>query len=134
MDVRRSEGGRLKYGTFWLEFRKAAERVGLDEVPPHWFRHAVKTWLAEEGIPAVAINELVGHANRGMDGVYIHVTDAMRGQNARVMQERWERARAAAEAERLRLKAVWAAEESARAEALRRRPRVRGRFAPSTAA
>lgn len=58
---------------------------------PHDLRHTHKTWLAEDGCEPVARDERLGHATPGMDGVYIHVTPAMRRKILRSLQTRWEK-------------------------------------------
>lgn len=78
----------------------AALSVGL-----HWhdLRHTHKSWLVEDGIPAVARDERLGHGKspergagrldgeRGaMDGVYVHATDVMRARVLVALQRRWE--------------------------------------------
>jgi integrase len=56
----------------------------------HDLRHTHKTWLAEDGVEPVARDERLGHATPGMDGVYIHVTPAMRRKVLDVLQARWD--------------------------------------------
>lgn len=69
----------------------------------HWhdLRHTHKTWLAEDGVPAVARDERLGHrrGNRGggadsgqQDHVYVHATAVMRKRVLEGLQRRWEAA------------------------------------------
>jgi integrase len=71
------------------EFVADAGPVALGLVP-HDLRHTHKTWLAEDGVEPVARDERLGHATPGMDGVYIHATDAMRVRVLERLQARWE--------------------------------------------
>lgn len=57
----------------------------------HDLRHTHKTWLADDGCEPVARDERLGHATPGMDGVYIHVTAAMRRKILDSLQTRWEK-------------------------------------------
>lgn len=56
----------------------------------HDLRHTHKTWLAEDGADPVARDERLGHVTPGMDGIYIHATDAMRARILTGLQRRWE--------------------------------------------
>lgn len=61
-----------------------------EDLHMHDLRHTHKTWLAEDGIEAVARDERLGHVTPGMDGVYIHPTAAMRARVLASLQARWE--------------------------------------------
>ncbi|MGI8333411.1 tyrosine-type recombinase/integrase [Actinomadura scrupuli] len=56
----------------------------------HDLRHSHKTWLIEAGIPEVAQAERLGHRIAGVQGIYSHVTDAMRLQILEALQQLWE--------------------------------------------
>lgn len=67
----------------------------------HWhdLRHTHKTWLVEDGVPAVARDERLGHrrGKRGgdadsgqQDHVYVHATAVMRKRLLEGLQRRWE--------------------------------------------
>lgn len=69
----------------------------------HWhdLRHTHKTWLVEDGVPAVARDERLGHrrGKRGgdadsgqQDHVYVHATAVMRKRILEGLQRRWESA------------------------------------------
>lgn len=58
----------------------------------HDLRHTHKTHLADGGIEPVARDERLGHVTPGMDGVYIHTTDAMRAKILNLLQGLWETA------------------------------------------
>lgn len=57
---------------------------------PHDLRHTLKTWLAEDGIEKLLRDDYLGHKPSGMDGVYIHPTEAMRARVPAAIQRRWE--------------------------------------------
>ena len=81
----------------WPERKATRNHPGRKEAPPivatlriHDLRHTHKTWLMEDRIPAVAIDERLGHATPGMDGIYGHATPAMRAEILVALQRRWE--------------------------------------------
>jgi integrase len=62
----------------------------LHGLTPHGLRHGHQTWMDEEGIPEVLKTERMGHEMPGMQGVYGHVSPAMRADLKAALQERWE--------------------------------------------
>lgn len=65
---------------------------------PHGLRHSLKTWMTEDGIREILQARRLGHQVPGMQGVYTHVSAAMRAELKAALQARWEdslRARAA---------------------------------------
>jgi integrase len=60
---------------------------------PHGLRHGHYTWLREDGIPDVMVDDRMGHEGRGMDGVYAHPTPGMRKRVVDRLEERFVRAR-----------------------------------------
>lgn len=60
----------------------------------HLMRHAHSPMLEEMGVPAVAIEERLGHVLQGVRGVYSDVTPAMEQKVIDVLQERWEKTEA----------------------------------------
>lgn len=58
----------------------------------HLIRHAHSPHLEEDGVPAVAIEERLGHILQGVRGVYSDVTPGMERHIVKVLQARWERA------------------------------------------
>jgi integrase len=66
---------------------------GLEDGVPHWFRHAMKRWLDEEGHSAVAVETRMGHRLQGVEGTYAGVTPKMERRIAKSLQRFWERAR-----------------------------------------
>ncbi|MFE9844764.1 tyrosine-type recombinase/integrase [Streptomyces goshikiensis] len=57
----------------------------------HLIRHAHSPHLEEVGVPAVAIEERLGHILQGVRGVYSDVTPEMERKIVSVLQERWVR-------------------------------------------
>jgi integrase len=84
--------GRVQYDTFLSAFHKARTKAGLPDVSPHWLRHTVKTWLHEDGVAGRAVDAFIGHRTAGMDGVYVHVTAAMRADILASLEDRWRQA------------------------------------------
>ncbi|MFD7416843.1 hypothetical protein [Kitasatospora purpeofusca] len=73
--------------------RPAIEPVeGLEDAVPHWFRHAMKRWLDEDGLPRVAVETRMGHRLQGVEDVYSAVTPGMERRIASALQVRWEKA------------------------------------------
>lgn len=68
----------------WLPVRKA--------LTPHGLRHALKTWMIEDGIPEVLQHDRLGHVMTGIGATYSHVSPAMREELKGALQERWETA------------------------------------------
>lgn len=91
----------------WTAICKGLELRGV--------RHTHKKILQTEGIPDFAIEARLGHANKGISGVYSHVAEEVEDRICRVLQQRWERslARELERAERAKR-----ALEAARFEAL----------------
>jgi integrase len=97
---RRSNFGRYRWRPAcdgWPERKASRNHPGRLAAPPivetlriHDLRHTHKTWLMEDRIPAVAIDERLGHATPGMDGIYGHATPAMRAEILVALQRRWE--------------------------------------------
>jgi hypothetical protein len=88
-------GGPLTYSTLnriVKEAAKAAVAAG-EPVPPdataHWLRKTHRTWLSEEHVPRVAVDEQVGHETPGMQGVYEEPTEVMRQQIRDVLERRY---------------------------------------------
>lgn len=93
----------------WKGHPQNKRRAGRVDAAPlmlglHWhdLRHTHKSWLVEDGIPAVARDERLGHGSspdsrggrpdgeRGaMDSVYVHATDTMRARVLNGLQRRW---------------------------------------------
>lgn len=62
----------------------------LTGLRPHDMRHTLETWLQEDGVRQVAIDERLGHVTPGMSGRYGHGTPVMRAQILAFLQRRWE--------------------------------------------
>jgi integrase len=88
-------GLRLSRNTLQRAVSRACEaaRAAGHDVPEgvtcHWFRHTHRTWLAEALVPPVAVDAQMGHATRGMAGVYEHVTEPMRRMVRDALEVRW---------------------------------------------
>lgn len=58
----------------------------------HGLRHTHDTWMIEDGVDRVLRFETMGWARSDIEGVYGHVTPAMRRQRLAQLQQRWEAA------------------------------------------
>ncbi len=62
-------------------FALARQAAGLDgTLTPHCLRHSFATRLFEAGVPAETVRILLGHASVRTTQVYLHLTEASRGQ------------------------------------------------------
>lgn len=77
------------------DFRRPAVPAvdGLEDAVPHWFRHAMKRWLDEDGHPRVVVETRMGHRLQGVEGTYSGVTPTMELRVAESLQKRWEKAK-----------------------------------------
>ena len=75
-DRRKAEGYRMSVWTAQRTIAQAAKRAGLMEnVSPHWLRHAAITlWATEMGLPAA--QRLAGHKNAATTSRYLGGSDA----------------------------------------------------------
>ncbi|GAA0986469.1 hypothetical protein GCM10009555_064000 [Acrocarpospora macrocephala] len=86
------EGGWLRRSNFARRIWRPACDDGPKILPGavfHGLRHLYKSVLMEAGIPHVLQFERLGHELGGMDGVYGHVTEAMRTRLMDELQRRW---------------------------------------------
>lgn len=68
----------------WLPVKK--------DLTPHGLRHGHKVWLDEDGVPAVASEERLGHELPGIIGTYSHTSPEMIRRITDSLQARWEAA------------------------------------------
>ena len=59
---------------------------------PHHGRHTHSTWLDHPDVHKVLQMDRRGHAMRGMDAVYLHVTDEMRHRLCGFLEQLWQEA------------------------------------------
>jgi integrase/recombinase XerD len=52
---------------------KAASKVGLDDLSPHWLRHAHATHAMDRGAPLHVVQQGLGHASVATTSKYLHV-------------------------------------------------------------
>ena len=57
---------------------------------PHGLRHSLKTWMTDDGIREILQARRLGHQVPGMQGIYTHVSAAMREELRMALQVRWE--------------------------------------------
>ncbi len=92
VSVTKSNGGRcLGSGQIPGEDLAVASWVPLIKgLTSHGLRHGLKVWMDEDQTPDVLKSERLGHDERGMRGVYGHVSQAMREELKAALQARWE--------------------------------------------
>ena len=57
---------------------EAAAKAGIvSRVTPHVFRHTFATDMYNQGVPAEAIKDMMGHESLRETSVYIHITDEL---------------------------------------------------------
>ncbi len=49
------------YNTLYNQLKRIAQRVGLEEITPHWLRHSCATELLSQGVDIRVIAEICGH-------------------------------------------------------------------------
>ena len=52
--------------------RRAGERVGVDDMSPHWLRHAHASHALDRGCPAHLVQTTLGHASLTTTTKYAH--------------------------------------------------------------
>lgn len=96
------KGNNLRRSTFSRRLWAAAVRGGDRPDGTNWptikpgltfhnLRHTHKTWLIEDDIPEVAQARRLGHALKGIDGVYAHVADSVDARLLAGLEARWHR-------------------------------------------
>lgn len=56
----------------WRIVKEAAMRIGIEEVSPHWFRHAHASHSIDRGAPIHLVQQTLGHSNVATTGRYLH--------------------------------------------------------------
>lgn len=84
------DGHKARTGRYARPELKRVESFAKKRI--HLVRHAHSPHLEEDGVPAVAIEERLGHILQGVRGVYSDVTPGMERHIVKVLQARWEKA------------------------------------------
>lgn len=78
-----------------VQMKKACKRLGLEPHTSHDLRHTTASLLAKEGVPAVAVKSILGHAHTEITARYTHPYAA---QNAKALNQLGEEFTAASDA------------------------------------
>ena len=66
--------GSYNYKTFLYNFDNAIKKLGLSKRFPHDGRHTCSTLMAEQGIPLMYRQKILGHSSGNItDDVYVHI-------------------------------------------------------------
>lgn len=57
----------------WLNFKRWARKLGMEDVSIHTFRHTFASYLAMSGVGIVTMKELLGHSEIAMTMRYAHL-------------------------------------------------------------
>jgi integrase len=92
------EGGWHRRANFrrrvWLPAVAGDPKRGWESIASglhfHDLRHTHNTWLIEDHVPDVLRHRRMGHRQKGVAGIYSHVTPPMIAAMLGGMQQRWE--------------------------------------------
>jgi site-specific recombinase XerD len=65
------------YNTLYYRIKKIAQRIGLDEITPHWLRHTCATEMLTQGVDIRVIAEICGHKSLNTTMRYAKVKPAI---------------------------------------------------------
>ena len=68
----KAEKNGLDSSAIWRIVKNAGERVGLDNVSPHFFRHSHASHALDRGASIVLVKDTLGHANIATTNGYLH--------------------------------------------------------------
>jgi site-specific recombinase XerD len=60
----------------WLNFKRLARRLGIEDVNIHTFRHTYASYLVMSGVDLVTVKELLGHSEIAMTMRYAHLVES----------------------------------------------------------
>lgn len=66
------KGGALSTTQAWRLVKAAAQRAGLPDVSPHWFRHAHASHALDRGAPIGLVRDTLGHSGVAITNAYLH--------------------------------------------------------------
>jgi len=69
----RNESGKLDTAQIWKIVRAAAIRADImEDVSPHWLRHAHASHAIDSGVPISLVRDTLGHGDIRVTGKYVH--------------------------------------------------------------
>jgi site-specific recombinase XerD len=57
----------------WLNFKRLARKLGMEDVNIHTFRHTFASYLVMSGVDIVTVKEVLGHSEISMTMRYAHL-------------------------------------------------------------
>lgn len=58
----------------WVIVKRAAKGAGLENISPHWLRHACASHLLESGATLAEVGAVLGHSRASTTAIYLHAT------------------------------------------------------------
>jgi integrase len=73
--VEKTNGKRYNRG-LWLNFKRLARKLGMEDVKIHTFRHSFAAYLLMGGVDIYTVMTLMGHANIATTMAYAHLIES----------------------------------------------------------
>jgi len=67
-------GSRIKHYLIWETFKKACQKVGIDNVSLHTLRHTFASHLVMAGVDLATVSKLLGHKDISTTMIYSHLS------------------------------------------------------------
>ena len=80
-------GTLIYFKRFYKDFKRILESAKLPDIRFHDLRHTAATLMISNGIPAVIVSKILGHANPSITmNIYAHVSIEMQSEAAKLME------------------------------------------------
>jgi len=73
-------GSRVKHYLIWQTFKKACQKVGIDNATLHTLRHTFASHLVMAGVDLATVSKLLGHKDISTTMIYSHLSPDHLGQ------------------------------------------------------